>query len=347
MKLLIVLPCCIGDVVLATACLQALRRAYPQAEIHWAVGDWSARAIEYQPNLNALLHTGKAPLPVKSWAGFWQFVRQVRAGKYNIVVSLVRSPLMSLALLLTGIPTRAGLDSNGRGFGYTHKAPLNPDDIRHEALIYLSAVQALGINTENCTANIPVRAEDSAFVRAMLSTYDLTGRYLVVHPGGGNNPGMVMDSKRYPPAHMAQLADKLSTHYRAQVVLIGAETDTPIIRQVQRHSHTNSIALIGQLSFLQIAALAKDALCYIGNDSGLTHLAAASGAMTFMIMGPTQPQRYAPFTAHSKAIWKPVQVQQRGVSAGEDTSWDWSRDGIDVSSAFDAIVTFLNEQGVQ
>jgi heptosyltransferase II len=342
MKLLIVLPCCIGDVVLATACLQALRRAYPQAHIHWAVGDWSARAIEHHPDLNALLRTGTAPLPV-----FWQFVRQVRAGQYDMVVSLVRSPLMSLALLLSGIPTRAGLDSNGRGFGYTHKAPLNPDDIRHEALIYLSVVQALGINTENCVANIPMRAEDSAFVRGLLSTYELVGRYIVVHPGGGNNPGMVMDSKRYPPEQMAQLADKLSTHYRAQVVFIGADTDTPIIREVQRYSHSNSIALMGQLSFLQIGALAKDALCYIGNDSGLTHLASASGAITFMIMGPTQPQRYAPFTMHSKAIWKPTQVQQRGVSAGEDMSWDWSRDGIDVASAFAEIVAFLNEQGVR
>src|SRR5207237_1318538 len=105
-----ILPCCIGDVVLATATLQALRRAYPQAYIAWAVGNWSKPAIERHPLLDAVIDTGNEALPVKSIGGMLHFVRQLRAEKFDLAVLLVRSPLMSIALLLTGIPNRAGLD---------------------------------------------------------------------------------------------------------------------------------------------------------------------------------------------------------------------------------------------
>ena len=132
-RIVLILPCCIGDVVLATATLTALRRGYPQAHITWAVGTWSKGVIEHHPSLDAILDTGSKALPVKSLAGFYAFVRQLRAGHYDLAVSLVRSPLMSAAVALSGIPHRAGLDSAGRGFGYNIRVPINPNQPRHEA----------------------------------------------------------------------------------------------------------------------------------------------------------------------------------------------------------------------
>ena len=117
-RVVLILPCCIGDVVMATATLQALRRGWPEAHITWAVGGWSKQAVDHHPLLDAILDTGPAALPVKSPHGFVRFVSQLRGGHFDLAVSLVRSPLMSLAVRLSGIPQRAGLDSAGRGFGY-------------------------------------------------------------------------------------------------------------------------------------------------------------------------------------------------------------------------------------
>jgi ADP-heptose:LPS heptosyltransferase len=155
-RIVLILPCCIGDVIMATATLKALRRGYPSAHITWAVGGWSKRAVEHHPLLDAVLDTGPAALPVKSPAGFVRFVGQLWAGQFDLAVSLVRSPLMSLAVRLTGIPRRAGLDSAGRGFGYNVRVPIHPDDVRHEAEIYLDVVRALGLDTAGCCANVPV-----------------------------------------------------------------------------------------------------------------------------------------------------------------------------------------------
>src|SRR6185436_19019449 len=168
-RLVLILPCCIGDVVLATATLMALRRAYPQAHITWAVGSWSKGVIEQHPLLDAILDTGSQALPIKSVGGFYSFVRQIRAGHFDLAVSLVRSPLMSAAVALSGIPRRAGLDSAGRGFGYNIRAPIDPNQPRHEADIYLDVPRALGLDVAGCVANVPVSPENLTSVKAILS----------------------------------------------------------------------------------------------------------------------------------------------------------------------------------
>jgi heptosyltransferase II len=341
MRLLLILPCCIGDVVMATATLQALRRGYPDAHITWAVGGWSRQAVEYHPALNAILDTGSAALPVKSPGGFFRFVRQVRAGHYDLLVSLVRSPLMSLAALLTGVPQRAGLDSGGRGFGYNIKAPIDPRTIRPEGDIYLDTARALRIDTTGCFATLPVRDEARTTIRHLLAERGISTPYLVIHPGGGQNPGMVMDSKRYPPENFAALANALADEVGKRIILVGAKSDFDIINRVEVGLNRKPVVFCGELSLQQIGALAAGGTLYMGNDTGMTHLAAASGAKTVMILGPSDPRRYAPFTPNSLALWKPAVVQSTGVAAGTPAGWNWQRDGIPVGEALAQIRAFL------
>ncbi len=340
MRILLIRPCCIGDAVLATAALSALRHAYPDAHITWAVGGWSRRAVEYHPALDAVLDTGSAALPVKSVRGFLDFVRKIRAGKFDLVVSLVRSPLMSAAVYLSGVPIRAGLDSNGRGFGYNMRAKLDPRESRHEAEIYLDAVRALGADTSGVYANLPVLAEAQETVQQLLHERGIQQPYIVINPAGGSNPGMLFDQKRWPPANFAALGAALAADHGAELVLVAGPEDAPIVQAAQESLPTPAAAFLGELTFPQIGALAANALLYIGNDTGLTHLAAASGAKTVMILGPTDPARYAPYTPNSIALWKEQDLQAGGV-AYADSAWDWARDGIKTSEALTEIRRFF------
>jgi ADP-heptose:LPS heptosyltransferase len=332
-RIVLILPCCIGDVVLATAALCALRRAYPQAYIAWAVGSWSKPAIEHHPLLDGVIDTGVEALPVKSPGGMLRFARQLRIGQFDLAVSLVRSPLMSLAVLLSGIPNRAGLDSAGRGFGYTVRATVDSNAPRHEAEIYLDVIRALGIDPAGCYANVPVSDADRASVQAKLRERGIDGDYLVVNPAGGRNPGMVMDAKRYPPDQFAVLVNRLAPDFGAQVVVIGGPGDGALVEAVRDRLDAPAVTFVGELSFGEIAALARAARLYLGNDTGLTHLAAAAGAKTVMILGPSDPARYAPFAPDALALWKPTTVARGGVAAGAPADWDWSRDGIRVDDA--------------
>jgi ADP-heptose:LPS heptosyltransferase len=340
-RIVLILPCCIGDVVLATAMLKALRRAYPGAHISWAVGSWSKGVVKRHDLLDAVLDTGEAALPVKAPGGLLRFAWQLRTGKFDLAVSLVRSPLMSLAVLLSGIPYRAGLDSGGRGFGYNIRASINPAQARHEAEIYLDVGRALGIDTADCWANVPVYPAERDTIQRFLTEKGIHEPFIIANPAGGRNPGMVMDAKRWPPENFAALVERLSVLLKAQVILLGGPNDGIIVESVGSKMKMPPPAFVGGLTFEQIAALATLSALYIGNDTGLTHLAAAAGARTVMILGPSDPARYAPYAPNAIALWKPTRVQSGGVTAGTPEGWDWARDGIDVAEAETKILRFL------
>ncbi len=340
-RVVIVLPCCIGDVVLGTAALAALRRAWPGAHIDWAVGTWSSQALVGHNLLDGLLDTGPRANPARTPGGLLRLAARLRAGRYDLAVVLARSPLLGLAAWLAGIPYRAGLDSAGRGFGCNLRAPVDPLAARPEAAIYLDAVRALGLDTAGCCANVPVHPADRSSVQALLAARGLRQPYLVVNPAGGRNPGMTMDSKRWPPPQLAALADRLAARLGAGVVVLGGPDDAALVAAVINQMHTPAVPLAGALTFGQIAALAAGARLYVGNDTGLTHLAAAAGAPTAMIFGPSDPARYAPFTPDAVALWRPVTLRPGGVSSGPPPAWDWARDGLSVDDAEARIAAFL------
>lgn len=341
-KILLLLPCCIGDVVLATATLAGLRRGYPQAHITWAVGQWSAPVLAGHPLLDALLDTGAGALPLNNLPAALAFRQQLRAGHYDAVVSLVRSAAVNALLWTAGIPVRVGLDSGGRGRLHTVRAPLNPDVPQHEAAIYLSVLRAWGLDTRGCVPFIPVTDADRSVVRQRRQQQGIGTRYLVVNPAGGSNPGMTMDSKRYPPEMLAQLIARLQHTLQVELVLVGGPNDGALIAAVQSQLAQPAAAFVGELSLHQLGALASEAVAYLGNDTGLTHFANACGARTIMLMGPTDPRRYAPYGGDSLAVWKPVAISARGV-AGAQAAWDWQRDGVSVDEAYEQVLAFMGE----
>ncbi|MCY3978690.1 MAG: glycosyltransferase family 9 protein [Chloroflexi bacterium] len=340
-RIVLARPCCIGDVVMATAALSALRNAFPDAQITWAVGPWSARAIAHHPAIDSILDTG-ADMPLRSPGSMLRFVSRLRAGQFDLAVSLVRSPLMSLAIYLSGIPVRAGLDSGGRGFGYNLRVPIDPAARERESEIYLSVVSAIAGREVHAYANLPVADAARRAVRARLAAADIASRFIVAHPGGGDNPGARLASKRYPPAQFAELLNRLSEASEAEVILLAGPGDGELVSEVASRLTAPASQWVGALDFQEIGALAADALVYIGNDTGLTHLAAASGARAVMLMGPTDPQRYAPFTPDHLALWKPVELQAGGAAQAGGADWNWARDGISVDDAVERILAYLD-----
>jgi len=326
---------------MATGALTALRETYPDSHLTWMLGSWSAQAVEHHSAIDAVIDTGSSDLPVRSMSGLVEFVGQLRAGQFDMAVSLVRSPLMSLAVLLSGIPIRVGLDSAGRGFGYNVRVPIDPAESQHEGEIYLKVIQAIAGKPVHSYADLPVFKSDKTAIQSRLSSAGIAQPYIVAHPGGGSNPGMQMDSKRYPPAQLAEMLNQLCDTFSATLILIGGPNDQDIVDSVQQHLTVKSVAWVGDLSFSQIGALAQSALVYIGNDTGVTHVASASGANTVMMMGPTDPKRYAPFTANHLALWKPVNLQAGGVAEAHQKTWDWARDGFTVDDGVEQITNFI------
>jgi heptosyltransferase-2 len=344
-RIVMLKPCCIGDVVFATPLLKALRRGYPEAQIDWAVGSMAIGALRGHPALHALIDTGPRANPATPPVVLLRLALTLRRGRYDMAVVPDRSRWLGLATLLAGIPVRVGLDSAGRGFAYTVRALINPAEVRHEAEIYLDVARKLGLDTRDCWADIPPRESALQEATHVVESLNLAGQpFMIVHPGGGVNVGMTMIEKRWPPERFAALADRLAGALSAQILVIGLESDRLAVDGVLKALQHPAHDLVGKLSLSVTAALASMAALYVGNDNGVGHLAAAGGAKVLMIFGPSDPRRYAPFVPPDRArhVWRPIALPTGGVSTGARLDFTWERDGATVDEAWEHATQVLN-----
>lgn len=338
-RILLLKPCCIGDVIFATPLLGVLRRAYPESHIDWAVATPAADALRDHPHINALIDTGSLANPASRPLSMLRLIAALRRGRYDLVVVPDRSRLLTVAALLSGIQSRAGLDSGGRGATYTMRAPVEPNAIRHEADIYLDVARAMGLDTSGVWAYAPPGSEALAEADALLHRLGVEGGKLVlVHPGGGVNAGMRMMEKRWPAPNFAALAERIAAAFgpEARIAVLGRPSDQPAIDALRASLKTPSLDLSNGPSLAATAALATRAALYIGNDNGVAHLAAAAGARALLIFGPSDPRRYGPFVPPERAryAWRQVELPTGGVSAGVPLDFDWARDGVTVDEAW-------------
>jgi lipopolysaccharide heptosyltransferase II len=301
-RILVIKPCCLGDVLLTTPVLAALRARYPRSTIHYAVGRHAAPAIAGHPDVARLIDAGPgAGRDRRSLVGL---LRRMRAGRYDICLVLERSPLFATLPLLAGIAVRAGIDSSGRGFALNVRVPW--DESLHEADLYLSVAGALGCPTTGHHLRFVPGAAAERAADPLRHAYGLRDPMVVIAPGGGTNPGMDLPEKRWLPERFAALADRLHGEAGATIVLLGGSADRPLCRQVAETMAAPSVDLSGDAPFAERGALLRRAALYVGNDSGPTHLAAAVDCPVVAIFGPTDVGLYGPYHAVARAVRRPL-----------------------------------------
>ena len=313
-SILIIKPCCIGDVLMATPTVAQVRAGFPQAKISFAVGNWSREVLEHNPKIDELVDCLSIGSGVRtSVRDYFAFVRQLRRSDYNTCLVLDRSPLLTTIPFLAGIPCRIGLDSQGRGFSLTHKVPCPPD--HHDAELYLDTARALGLSISEPHLEFYPSQDDVAWAQTRLAaafpTTDQEASPLVaLHPGGGVNPGAKLTAKRWLPERYTLLAERLIKD-GARVVLLGAISEHPAISEMMSLLNKANPAysaatldLSGETTLGQLAAVLKQCCLFVGNDAGPMHLAAAVGTPVVVIFGPTDPALCGPFATKSVTVYK-------------------------------------------
>src|SRR5918912_1014883 len=146
-RLVVLKSCCLGDVLLATPLLAALRRAYPQVRLVAGVGRWARPALLNNPDLDGLLDLETVGLGRLRPAAYTRVVRRLHAGHFDMALVLDRTPGLTALPLMAGIPVRAGMDSGGRGFPLNVRVPW--EAMEHEAELFLRVGAALGVPTHD------------------------------------------------------------------------------------------------------------------------------------------------------------------------------------------------------
>lgn len=269
----------LGDALLATPLLAALRAACPRAEI---VVVASAANREVFERLGAVVDH------VVTSSGRWRDVREVaRAlrglGAIDLVLDLYSWTELRPAVLawLSGAPRRAGFDLDHRGF--LHTDPLAaPPGLRYEAERDLDLLRGCGLAVEEGgRPRFPITDADRAAATAVASA---SRGYVALHPGSGNR---YRGYRRVAPAVLGEVARRIAAEHGLDVLVTGGPDEVGLAAEVvHAAAHPAVRTLAGRLSLGALAALLHEARLVIVPDTGVLHLAVAVGAEVVALVGP-------------------------------------------------------------
>ena len=322
--------------MLTTPLLAALSDAFPDARFDWAISDWALQAISSNPRVTRTIRSGAGDLGGNSKEEMREFLETIRAEAYDTCFIPSRSAVLSQAAWQAGIPQRVGLDDGRRLRSHTI-AVQPPAAEQWTARSYLSLAAAVGvdeavINRAQMEFH-PTDSDRTAVTRWLVEELDWLGDVplVVMHPGGGENPSQVDPNKRWPAYRFARLANRLTSDYKACVVLVGTAEEKWLADQVAGMVPFTVMNRAGRVGLGELGALCELASLYVGNDVGSTHVAAATGCPTLAIYGPTDPAIFGPYMVNGRVrtLWRSYE--------GE---FDW-RAGVTVEEAVAAAEPLL------
>jgi lipopolysaccharide heptosyltransferase II len=286
-------PSALGDIVNALPVLAALRARWPRAHLAWVVNQGIRGLLDGHPDLDEVIPFDRS---TRGLASFARFLIGLRRRRFDVAIDLqglLRSGIMAYA---TGAPIRVGRADAREGSArfLTHQIPFDDPDA-HAVDRLLPIARAFGADVSTPRYILPIPPDARAWARAILS--GVPAPRLVL------NLGARWVTKRWPPAHFAEVARRAVERFGAGLVVVGAEEDRPTVSDfVAALGPIACLDLCGRTSLVQLAAVAAESDLVLSNDTGPLHVAAASGARVVGIYTCTSPRLNGPYGPRAIAV---------------------------------------------
>lgn len=277
MRLLFVTSNRLGDAVLSTGLLGCLLEQYPDARVTIVAGPASAALFDAVPGLEQLITIRKKPLH-GHWFGLWA---QLFSTKWDVAVDLRRSALLPMlaANRKLVVPKANGMVHRVRLLGDTVGRASSPPEPR-------------------------LWWQDSDDRTAEETVMPAKGPVLAIGPTA-NWRGKTWPSENFVST-AAALTEPGGLFPNARIAIFGAPGEQDQTADViQSLPAERVLDLVGKLPVPSVAACLSKCALYIGNDSGLMHMAAAAGTPTLGLFGPSHAELYAPWGSNTQAVRTP------------------------------------------
>lgn len=304
MRVAVIKVAAIGDFLMATPALRALRGA-PGVESLVLVAGHSIRdAVAAGPAADEVVWLDDHALFHGSvWqraAVAWRVARRLRRLRVDVGLNFHRDWRYTLILWLGGAKRRIGFRAAQRGRLLTDA--LDVPFPTHHVFHYCALLRPLGLACADFRMEFRLAGEASAEARRRFLADRGLERFVALAPGGAANVKETMASRRWSPGRFAALA-RLLENDGWPLVVLGGEADRAAAGEVVRLC-PRAVDLTGQTTLVEAAALLKQARLAVSNDSGLMHLASAMGTPVLALFGPTHPEEKRPLNEGSVAVWK-------------------------------------------
>jgi lipopolysaccharide heptosyltransferase II len=274
----------IGDTVLATPSLFALRRFLPNAQIDILLEEWVAQLLEGSDLVDNVLTIGDSTSSRLSTA------RELRRQGYDVVFNLHGGTTATFLVRATGAPHRVGFSHYQYSFLYNHLLSSAADFWNKEHVHSAEQQLALIGSTKVMVDDRPkggLKVTDKGQT-ARVSEWHKRGNYTLLHPA------TAFFTKQWPAEKYAEVAEYLFEK-GLFAIAVGSSGESAVLDEVVRTAKV-PVTTFDDLTLPEITALASRARLFVGNDSGIAHIAAAVNTPSVVVFGSSNREHWRPWT---------------------------------------------------
>jgi lipopolysaccharide heptosyltransferase I len=290
LKILILKPSSLGDVVQALPVLRLIKQQLPSSEIFWWIDSNLSPLLENDPDLAGVVQFNRreAASPGQ-WGEIWRSVRWMRDQAFDWVIDLQGLFRSGVFAWLANGQITIGLDEPREwARGFYDVIVRRPSYHTHAVDWYLGVLPALGLKVHRDFTWLPARPGAAAEICAEWGLN--RGRWIILQPGAR------WLNKRWPSAYFAEVVRQLaSVRDDLRFAILGGADDTALGAAVAAAAPERCLDLTGKLSLPEMVECIRLAELMITNDTGPMHVAAAIGKPVVALFGPTEPRRTGPY----------------------------------------------------
>jgi len=290
LKVLILKPSSLGDVVQALPVLRLLRRHQPRAQVWWWVDSNLAPLLEGDPDLAGVLrferHGWRSP---RRWLELGRTLRWMRAQEFDWVIDLQGLARSGTIAWLARGKLLIGLDESREGArGFYDIIVPRASFHTHAVDWYLAVLPRLGVPADSNLTWLPERPAVAAAIREKWAVN--SKEWLAVLPGAR------WANKRWPIGHFAEVMRRVAArHDSLRFVILGSNADQPLGATLAQAAPGRCLDLTGATSLPEMVEWLRLSRLVLTNDTGPMHVAAALGKPLVALFGPTEPRRTGPY----------------------------------------------------
>jgi heptosyltransferase-2 len=298
-RILVIQTASLGDVILATALLEKLHEYYPKARLEFLIKQGYEGLFKDHPYLGRLWVWDKSE---HKYENLRLTIREVRDGKFDLVINLQRFAATGLITAMSKAPMRIGFTQNPFSLFFTHRVKHLIGNAEHPVHETYRNQQLITHLTDQIPSRPALYPGKNDF--AKVSEFK-TKTFICIAPAS------LWFTKQFPEEKWVSFMQQLDRELH--VYLLGGNADKVLCERIIKASaHRNSINLAGKLSLLESAALMRDAKMNFVNDSAPMHLCSAVDAPVTAIYCSTVPDfGFGPLSSDSVIVQSTEQLDCR------------------------------------
>ena len=292
----------IGDTVLATPSAAALKRFVPDAQVDILVEDWVSPLLDEHPIIDHVLTVARHGMSART-----RIARELRRRRYDVVYNLHGGTTATFLTRATGARHRVGYKTYQYARLHNHQAPSSSElwdqPQTHSVEQQLALLGWTGVPvTDRPRTVLGISDRASANIQTRLESAQITGPIALIHPAAA------FATKQWRTEHFAEVVDYL-TAQGFKCVAVASRDELGILQALADKANSDC-AIFHDLQLPEISALASRSRLFVGNDSGIAHIAAAVGTPAVVIFGSSNIVHWRPWNqAPAEIVYEELPCQ--------------------------------------